>query len=788
MSFQAFAQEFTQTVRGKVLDEDSKSSLVGAMILLESDSTKGCLTDENGEFRLENVSLGRVSLKILYVGYETKIIPDISVVSGKETILEVKMKESITELEEIVVSATEFEGDPINEMALISAMSISSEMTNRYAGGFNDPARIMSNFAGINNSQDGSADIIVRGNSPKYLQWRLEGVTITNPNHFANPSGLGSNGISTLNNNILSTSDFYTSVFPAEFGDALSGVYDVRLRAGNNEKFEGIIGVGVVGTDVTLEGPFKKGYGGSFLVNYRFTTTTIVDALGLFPDIGGIPKFQDGAFKIMLPTKKLGTFSIFGLAGTSSITFEDIDPGVLETPGDNVMNENIQEDFKKSTYLANTGLNYTLPLGTKNYLKATLMFSSDGIQDKVMESVVQDEDILSTVDNFKSKISNSVYRFNLSYNSKLNPKNSIRIGVNYALKNQKFDISQLDASGNRIKLVDFNENIGTLKNFISWKHRFNEKLSMVAGVHNMNVLYNSKSTIEPRIAMKWKLNNSNIFSIGYGMHSSMESIHNYFAKVQLANGSITEPNQDLDLLKAHHFVLGYQKRFNTNLRAKIEVYYQDLYNLPVENSTTSSYSTINETLDIRYVDLVNKGTGKNYGVEITLEKSFSKKYYFLVNASIFDSKYTALDGVERNTAFNSNYLANLLFGKEFTQLGKKKNQTFAINTKLFFGGGKRIVPLLRDGNGQLAVNPSTNTYWDYDKAYEKYLDDIYTITLSLSYKWNRPKRTHELFLNIDNLTNNKPRLSEYYGPSESGSVGYLTPVGVFPNLMYRLYL
>lgn len=788
MSFQAFAQEFTQTVRGKVLDEDSKSSLVGAMILLESDSTKGCLTDENGEFRLENVSLGRVSLKILYVGYETKIIPDISVVSGKETILEVKMKESITELEEIVVSATEFEGDPINEMALISAMSISSEMTNRYAGGFNDPARIMSNFAGINNSQDGSADIIVRGNSPKYLQWRLEGVTITNPNHFANPSGLGSNGISTLNNNILSTSDFYTSVFPAEFGDALSGVYDVRLRAGNNEKFEGIIGVGVVGTDVTLEGPFKKGYGGSFLVNYRFTTTTIVDALGLFPDIGGIPKFQDGAFKIMLPTKKLGTFSIFGLAGTSSITFEDIDPGVLETPGDNVMNENIQEDFKKSTYLANTGFNYTLPLGMKNYLKATLMFSSDGIQDKVMESVVQDEDILSTVDNFKSKISNSVYRFNLSYNSKLNPKNSIRIGVNYALKNQKFDISQLDASGNRIKLVDFNENIGTLKNFISWKHRFNEKLSMVAGVHNMNVLYNSKSTIEPRIAMKWKLNNSNIFSIGYGMHSSMESIHNYFAKVQLANGSVTEPNQDLDLLKAHHFVLGYQKRFNTNLRAKIEVYYQDLYNLPVENSTTSSYSTINETLDIRYVDLVNKGTGKNYGVEITLEKSFSKKYYFLVNASIFDSKYTALDGVERNTAFNSNYLANLLFGKEFTQLGKKKNQTFAINTKLFFGGGKRIVPLLRDGNGQLAVNPSTNTYWDYDKAYEKYLDDIYTITLSLSYKWNRPKRTHELFLNIDNLTNNKPRLSEYYDPSESGSVGYLTPVGVFPNLMYRLYL
>jgi hypothetical protein len=303
----------------------------------------------------------------------------------------------------------------------------------------------------------------------------------------------------------------------------------------------------------------------------------------------------------------------------------------------------------------------------------------------------------------------------------------------------------------------------------------------------MNVLYNKKSTIEPRIALNWQINRTSSLSAGYGKHSTMESVHNYFARVKQPDGSITEPNKNLDLLKADHFVMSYEKRFGENIRVKLEAYYQNLYNLPVENNDTSYYATINEGTDFRYVELVNKGTGKNYGVELTLERLFSKGYYYLINASIYNSKYKSLEGVERNTAYNNNYLANILFGKEFANRGKKQNQTLNLNAKVFFGGGKRYIPLLTDAQGNLAVDAANNKFWDYKKAYDKKFEDIYQVNLSASYKWNKPKVTHELFITLDNITNNRAKLSEYYDEKVPGKIGYVTQFEMFPNLMYRLY-
>ncbi|MFN6946335.1 MAG: TonB-dependent receptor [Cytophagaceae bacterium] len=786
----SFSQELTQTVRGTVVDADSKSPLIGVqIILIDSNPSKGTETNDQGQFSLANIPIGRISLEFTSLGYRTQVIRDISVISGKETILNIAMTESIMVLDEVVVSAEKSKnrGEALNEMAVVSSRSISSKETNRFAGGFNDPVRILSNFAGVNNSQDGSADIIVRGNSPKYIQWRLEGVQISNPSHFGDPGGLGTGAPSALNNHILATSDFYTGAFAAEFGDVLSGVYDVQLRTGNNKKFEGMMGVGILGTDLTLEGPFKKDYAGSYLVNYRYSTVSVIDQIGLV-DIGGIPTFQDGAFKVMLPTKNFGDFSLFGLSGYSTLDFDDVDPTIFITPGNNGLRQTIQEDFRKRAHLINTGINHTYSINKNSFIKTTLAYSNEGIRDNIFETHTQNGAIDYARENFRSKIRTSTYRGNVTYNNKLNARNSVQVGTKYALFNHQFDISHLkNNTSDRVALVHMDENIGILRNFISWKHRLNENITIVSGIHNMNVLFNNKSTLEPRIAANWMVSSSNSVSIGYGSHSTMESIHNYFAKVEQPDGSLAEPNRDLDLLKAHHMVLGYEKRFSKNLRAKVELYYQHLYNLPVENDPNSYYATINETIDFQYVDLVNEGTGRNYGAEITLERFFANNYYFMINATFFNSTYTALDGIERNTAFNTNYLSNFLVGREFYNLGKKNNQVLSINAKAFFGGGRRIIPLLRDNQGNLAVDPLSNNFYDYNRAYETSLDDIYSISLAVSYKWNKSKTTHEVFINLDNLTNNQVRLMEFYEPNESGNVGYRTTFGLFPNMMYRIY-
>jgi hypothetical protein len=791
------AQNLTQTLRGTLLDADSRQALVGAQIRLNTAPQRGATTDAEGNFRIENVPVGRVEIQVTYLGYENLTVPNIVVNSGKEVVLNLEMRESTQKIGEITVTASQNKGEALNEMALLSARSISPEETNRYAGGFNDPSRILSNFAGVTNTQDGSNDIIVRGNSPKYVQWRLEGEQITTPNHFGDQSAVGGS-VSVLNNNLLAASDFYTGAFAPEFGDALSGVYDLRLRTGNNEQTECIFGFGLLGTEMTLEGPFKKGYGGSFLVNYRYSTAGLLSQLGLLGDFNGVLNFQDATFKFVFPTRRAGIFSLYGMGGRSSFELEDVTPALWVVPGDNATQRETRNDFNKKAHLLNTGLRHTINVGRRGFLNTTLTYADEGIEDDIFEAGVlrfYDADgeylrdsVLSRRLTNQSDLRKPTYRFSTTYNWKLNARHKLQVGTKYTLFDYRFDQAEWRGDNNeRFALVDFAEQVSTVRNFFSWKYRAHERITLVAGLHNMNVLLNQKSTLEPRLAAEIRATPACKIHLGYGRHSSMESVHHYFARVAQPDGSVTEPNRDLDLLKADHFVLGFERRVARDLRMKVDFYYQRLFDLPVENVDTSYFSTIVEGLDFRHVPLVNAGKGRNYGVELTVEKFFSRHWYFLVNASLFQSKYTPLDGVERHTPYNGNYLANVLAGKEFPNLGRKRNQTLGLNLRAYMTGARRIVPLLRDAQGNLAVDVAKGQVWDYDRAYEAQLDAPYQIQVSASYKWNKRRATHELFLNLDNVTNHKGRILEFYDETEPGNVGYQTQFGFFPNLMYRVY-
>jgi hypothetical protein len=779
-----------QTIRGQVIDEEGKFPLIGVTVIIEDSSPPiGVTTDNDGNFRIENVPVGRINLQLSYIGYKDKIIPNIVVNSAKEVVLTITLHEHATKMEAVTVVAQMDKGTPLNDMALVSARSISPEESNRYAGPFNDPTRILSNYAGIATTQDGSNDIIVRGNSPKYIQWRLEGVQITNPNHFANQTGIGTGGISALNNNLIATSDLYTSAFPAEYGDVLSGVYDIKLRSGNNERFEGVFGIGILGTDITLEGPIKKGYTGSYLLNYRYSTITLMSNLGLV-DRSGVTIFQDGAFKIMLPSDKLGTFSIFGLGGQSGFDLEDMSgTEAVGSPGHSAQLSNQSKDHATKSYLFNTGINHTISLSEKSYLNTSVVYSTDGIKDDVQARYISPAQTQSSsYKYFEGDVSKSTYRGAVTYHYKINNQHKLQAGFKYAyFSYDYFQQLRKDTVSAQRLLADFDEQMSTLRNFISWKFQAFGKLTFITGIHQMNELYNQNRTLEPRFAMNWRMNPTIDFTLGYGKHSTMENVHNYFAKVPNGQGAFTEPNRNLELLKADHYTLSIEKRFKSDLKAKLGLYYQWLYDLPVANEDTSYYATLNERIEYEYVHLVNEGEGKNYGAELTVEKFFNDSYYFLINTSLFQSKYKTLENRWRNTQYNGEYMANILAGKEFLSLGKKDNQALTINLRVFVGGGRKIMTLIRNDQGQLNVDPAKDQYWDYDQAYESSLDDLYQIDLSMSYKWNKLRTTHEFYLNLYDMTGAKGRIFEYFDESEPDNIGYVTQVGFFPNIMYKVY-
>ena len=763
INFSLFAQDLTQTVRGRAIDSDSKMSMIGAnVIILNTNPILGASCDLDGYFIIENVPVGRVNIEISAIGYETQILSNIIVETGKETFINFEVTEAFETLEAVTITATEEKNEVINKMATVSAKTVTVEETGRYAGSLNDPARMVSAFAGVAGDGAGNNDIVVRGNSPRGILWRLEGVEIPNPNHFA---GDGTTGgpVNTLNATMLANSDFFSGAFAPEYGNALSGVFDTRFRIGNNQKREQSFSIGAIGTDITLEGPFSKNYNGSYLVNYRYSTVELLDKTGIV-DFGGVPKYQDGSFKINLPTNNMGNFSVFGLFGKSAITSDFIEEDTDITTEKNIMDAG----------LAVMGIKHNYFLNEKTYIQSFMSFSNaySGMKEAWLDST---NNIF--YDALKTNFSEDKYKISTSLNKKLNNRNTINTGIIYTLMGYDMFAETNRDNTKPISQVDAKGNTSMMQLYSTWKYRFRENITMVSGIHYTQLMLNNNYSIDPRLGLKWQINTNNSFSLAAGLHSKVENLSVYM--MENPNQSSTEfMNKNLELTKAAHFVLGFDHQFSENLFFKTEAYYQYLYDVPVEDNPNSSYSVLNETFINTNLPLINHGTGENYGVEFTLERFFNNAYYYMVTTSLFQSKYKANDDVERDTRYNANYLGNIVFGKEFKLPSKKNNKTIAVNIKTSLLGGNMYSPI----DLAASIGAGETVYYQ-NKIFTEKADDIFYLNLGVTYRVNRKKTTHEIKLDIQNLTNNSAEVGQYYSIQRKEIVS-IEQLGFLPNIMY----
>lgn len=749
-----------------IYDNESRNTLPGASItVLGSNPLQGTTSDFDGKFNLKNVALGRVDLLINYLGYEEKIISNLLVTAGKEIILEVKLVESYNQLREVEILGNK-KTDVRNDMSLISSKSFSVDETKRYAGSLNDPARMVSSYAGVSNDAGGRNDIIVRGNSPKGILWKLEGIEIPNPNHFSSEGSTGG-PISALNSNMLSNSDFFTGAFAPEYGNASSGVLDMKLRNGNNLKREHSIGIGLLGVDATTEGPLSKENGSSYLANYRYSSLDLLNNLGVV-NFYGIPKYQDGSFKLLLPTKKWGVISVFGLGGLNSISVSDTDS---DDP------DKIYANGVFSCNLGVIGVNQILTVSERSFIKNSISVSSNGGEEEYNYLEGQLMEL-----RFKEDQQRTVYRFGTSFNTKLNSRHSFKFGGNYSINTFSFKTKSFEHEAKEmITTIDKSGHAGLMQSFASWKFRITEDLTLVSGLHSMHFLLNHSHSIEPRAALKYKLNEKQSLSAGYGKHSKLEPLTLYFSNTNNPDGTITNLNRYLELSKAHHFVLGYQNHINSNLLFKTEIYYQNLYNVPVENNSNSSFSMINSKGEFTTHTLVNEGYGRNYGIELTLEKYFDNKYYYLLTGSLYQSEYKTLDNTWRNTMFNGNYTANFLFGKEFELNGKSKKRTLGISTKITFAGGQRYSPI----NLEESIKQDSPVR-DENNSFSSKGDDLLIANLKIYYRKDYKGLTHEISIDIQNVTNQQGKLAEDYN-SRTKSIEHYRQASMLPDISYKVY-
>jgi hypothetical protein len=775
ISSRYYAQKSGQTIKGLVVDKQSQQALVGVRIsILGTDPLQTCASDSNGNYRLEEVRSGRYDIQATYSGYKSVTIPNVVVTSGKEVVLDFSLDENIYHLEVAKINVGK-KNETNNEMSSVSARSFSTEEVNRYAGGRSDPSRLAANFAGVSSPDDSRNDIVIRGNSPTGVLWRIEGLNIPNPNHF---STIGTTGgpVSALNTNMLKNSDFFTSAFPSEYGNANAGVFDLGFRKGNSDKREHTFQLGALtGIEAMTEGPINKEKGSSYLIAYRYSFTGVAQAIGIPIGTTATPFYQDISFKFTGAKTKFGKFVLFGLGGVSKI---DFDHKKVDST-DLFAYPNRDSYFKSKVGLV--GLSHNIRINEKSYFKTVLGLSysgSDYLEDTINKKT---EAVTRVIENTTQQLR---YIGNTSFNSKINSKLFLKIGVIEELINLNLFYQNRTFTPDWTKIWDFNDYTSLLQAYAQVKYSFTEKLTLNAGLHSQYLTLNKSKSLEPRFGLKYQLNEKNALSAGVGVHSQMQPTDVYFYRTKLIDNSYIQSNKNLDFTRSVHYVLGYDFFPAKDWRFKSEIYYQYLFNVPISYSD-SSYSMLNVGASFNPNEqgyLANKGTGENYGIELTIEKFFSKGYYGLATGSFYQSTYKGADQKVHNTAFNGKYVANVLVGKEFL-VGKEKKNRFTIDVKLTTAGGRYFSPIDLTAS-QLAGKQITK---NGDLAYTERNPEFYRLDIKFGFVKNSTKHklSQSIFFDIQNVTNHKNVFAQRYNPLKN-TINTAYQIGFFPNFVYKI--
>ncbi|TAF97605.1 MAG: TonB-dependent receptor [Cytophagia bacterium] len=766
LSLSSFAQILTQTIRGRVADGDNNQPMTGATVKL-TNTELGAVVGSDGSFQIERVPIGRYTLQISNVGYETVSVPELLIEAGKEKIVNIVLKQTIKTLDEAVVQTAR----PVAIGG--SVQRITNEQTLRYAATFLDPARLATSFAGVAASNDQANNLSIRGNSPNGMQWRIEGVEVVNPNHLNNagtfsdrPSQTGG-GTTILSAQLMDRADFLTSAFPAEYGNALGGVMDVRLRRGNDQRQEFTVQAGLLGVDLAAEGPFSKKSKASYLVNYRYSFTGLLGALGV--KFGGEDiRYQDLSFNFNFPTKRAGTFTVFGMGGLSSNNFT----AQRDTAQWLVQKDGFDIDFKNR--MGAMGVTHAVNVG-KNTTWNTVLAAS------AFETTREGYILSRTTDRRFLVEADSLMKARYSLATSLTHKMG-----GWQLRGGLYLTRQIDDVSARSPFLAIGRAEGLIvQPYASVSGRIAPRLSLQAGLHYLSYTYNKTNSLEPRAALRFDANARQSFTVSYGLHSQLQLPQIYTSIKNSDMRQNLRANALLGFTRAHHVVLGYEYRWRRQSSLRVEAYYQSIFNAPVaKNPALVSYRVLPAfsalNLEEQFVDaeLANTGTGRNYGLEATYQRFLQKNYYLLITGSLYNSTYLGQDGVRRSTRFDGRHTFSLTGGKEFAR--RKPNRSLGVNARMLWLGGFRDSPIDVE-----ASDGANRTIYKVNDLYSVQLADYFRTDARFYWKKNKAGFTRTWSIDVQNLTNTQNEANSYFDILQNKVVKRYQ-LGIIPVISYRV--
>lgn len=782
------------TIKGRVSSAQTGEGLPGAALLLQWEGadrqirSRTALADSSGYFSFSGqlsekdapevqpaLPPGRYTLTVHFLGYATWYLSELLLTNARDVVLEIALEELPRTLGEVEVRA---QRSALQSAEMPGARMMTVEQTQRFAATFFDPARLAAFYPGVVTANDQGNALSVRGNSPNGMLWRLEGLDIVNPNHLSNtgtaadrPTASGG-GVNILSAQMLDNSTFLNGAFPAGYGNALSGVMDMRLRKGQPERLF-TIQAGLIGIDVAAEGPFREGGQSTFLANYRYSAVGLLAAAGL--DFGGETiAFQDLSFHLSFPGKNGGQFTVFGMGGRSRNLFA--------SPADTARWESGKDRYniRFASEMGALGFSYARRIAPRLMWRAAGALSAAGHErtaDLFLSGLarMQNRPLRLETD----QIAEQRHSLTTSAEWKPSARAEAVAGVMVSRTGGQAEARYLTPEKEVRSAVSGMADAWLWQAYATARWWPAPKWQLRAGLHATHFSLGEKArAIEPRAGIGWWPASGHSFHLSYGLHSQPQQMTTYFSAVSLPGGGFAYPNRMLGLTRAHHSSLAWHYEPTPDWQLRTELYRQHLFRVPVSLSRPA-VSALNLIENLLTDSLANSGTGRNTGLEVSAEKRFSRRYFLLLSGAFYEAIYIGVDGVKRNTRFNGRYAFNMAWGREWRLKGTK-DRVLIYSLRAVYLGGFRQLPIDLPASQQAQA-----TIWQDGAGFVLPGEDYYKADLRIALRKNKTRWTRTLALDIQNLTNRRNFAFRYYD-ALADQVLVQHQLGIIPVLSWKV--
>jgi hypothetical protein len=728
----ANASATEQVLRGRCINSTTQLPVSDASIAVYGASTFKATTDSNGNYFL-NVVAGRYSIVVERTGFKSQAKENVVVNAGKEQVYDFELTEFKLDLTTVTVKTEKEQDVPLNNWNI-----------QQFASVFYDPGRVVNSHSGAVNNDDQGNNMTIRGTSPNYIQWKIEGLEVVNPNHLENAGTindrptLNGGGVSLISAQLLQNSGLQFAPFDPTNGNALSGIFDIRLRKGNDRKMERTIQASLLGTDICLEGPFSSKSQASYLVNFRYSTVGLLSKLGINFGDEKI-NFKDLSFVVAYPFNR-SMLKLYGITGNS----ENIFRGKTDSSKIEFEKDLLNIDYHSFTSV--TGLSFITSLSNTLFVKTAVAYSAKVIsRNSIPNSSLWTQESSTHEDYQQQKLSG------MSFISKrLSNKSRVKAGtyINYF-------VNRINNSVNDVQLINGTLYEPLIQPFISFESDLFKKFELKAGLHAFYQTRINYFSFQPRLTLRYLLTDNQDITFNYGVSSQLQPFTLYLSN---------KDNWNLKPTQSNSFSLTHQVKFRTNT-IKTEIYYQLYTNVAINKQYNfSMFNYFNEQI---YFPLNDYGIGRVYGVDLTYEKHLSS-FYLITSLSVYKSEFSMGQNNFMDSRFNTKYNAAITAGKEYKLKGGNK----FINTDF------RI--LSRNGYKEPAVYHENDQY-----LYTSQLPSYYRLDIKLSYKKYKEQSTIMWALDIQNLTGTK-NITYHYYDRYTQKVEAKYQLGLVPVLSYKI--